>query len=135
MDSKKDTAMNNTQIRREKSVPSQSHLSFTSPDLPPPDVVDGSEVAQTHKGVPTDRRTTRASILRHVRSASNLSRSVRGERAERMPENPAVPNAEARGGRSTTQAERPHVKGWWDSALDFVNPEGMIGFGAGSFYG
>jgi hypothetical protein len=25
-------------------------------------------------------------------------------------------------------------RGWWDSALDFGNPEGMIGFGAGSFY-
>ena len=102
------------------------------PAVPTSNMVDNSPSADSPTSECSHQSTNNSSV--HFATCSIFIQPVRGERAERMPEIPAAPNTEARGGRSTTQAERPHVRGWWDSALDFVNPEGMIGFGAGSFY-
>ena len=126
----------NSNAKKRKSVLSKPHLSLTFPDSSPSDMED-YELAQTFTAVPVDRLPSRTSILRHVRSASNLRRD-RAENPE--PPCPLGPEVSAAGDRKSTglvkgvsaQAERFFVKGW-DSAVGFV--DGRVGFGAGSIYG
>ena len=131
----KDSAPNTNTIKKKKSILSKPHLSLTFPDLSSSDVED----FQLAKTATTSQSPPRTSILRHVRSASNLQRSIRAQHPEANgAQDPGVPTA-TQGERKTgimtgvsAQAGQLLAKGW-DSTLGFV--DGRVGFGAGSFYG
>lgn len=109
-------------------------LALSNPSSPsvPQTRVEDPELAPPMTAVPTDQHPRRTSILRHVRSGSNLHRKREDSNSQPLP----TPEGEAGGlgvkKRSgivrgvSMQAER-FARGL-DSALDFV--DGRVGFGA-----